>query len=99
MSITIAASRIASCFTNSRIINSLGANPVRGGRPARDSIISMVVAERAGVFDHEVEICDIFVADITFNDINIAAVMIMYKIKLKRESCGLNFIMITIHPR
>lgn len=55
---------------------SLGANPVSGGRPARDNIISMVIAERAGVFDHEAEICDIFVVDVTVRDINIAAVII-----------------------
>lgn len=86
MSITAEASRIASCFTNSRVINSLGANPVRGGRPARDNKMSMMVVERAGFFDHEAEICDIFVVDITVSDINIAAVMMIYKIKLKRAS-------------
>lgn len=68
---------MAFCFTNSRIIKSLGANPVRGGRPARDSIISIIVAERAGVLGHEVEICDIFVADIKVRDTNMAAVIII----------------------
>lgn len=48
-----------------------------GGRPAKDNMISIIVAERAGVFDHEVEICDIFVVDVTVRDINMAAVIIM----------------------
>lgn len=87
MSMVTEASRVAFCFTSSRVISNLGANPVRGGRPARDNIMSMVEAERAGVFDHELEICDIFVADMTVRDINIAAVMMMYRTKLNRASC------------
>lgn len=95
----VVASRVAFCLTSSRVIKSFGAKPVRGGRPARDSIISIVVVERVGVFDHEVEICDIFVADTEIRDINIAAVIMRYNTKLKRESWGLNFKIIIIHPR
>lgn len=86
MNIIVAASRVALCLINSRVIKSLGANPVRGGRPAKDSKISIVVVVRVGVLDHEVEISSIFVAEIVVKDINMAAVIIIYSIKLKRES-------------
>lgn len=99
MSIIIEASRVAFCFTSSRVIKSLGANPVSGGRPAKDNITSIVDAERAGVFDQEVEICDIFVVDIAIKAINMAVVIIIYNMKLKRESRGLNFKMTTIQPK
>lgn len=96
---TITARRVAFCFTSSKVIKSFGAKPVRGGSPAKDNRISMVVVVRAGVFDHEVEISNIFVAEMVVRDINMAAVIIMYNTKFNKESCGSNFKMTIIHPR
>lgn len=36
-------------------IISLGANPVRGGRPPSDSKVSIVIIVSAGVLGHDVE--------------------------------------------
>lgn len=63
------------CFTSSRVISSFGENPERGGRPASDNRISIVVVIKMGVFDQEVEISTIFVVEIDIRDRNIADVM------------------------
>lgn len=68
---------IASCFTSSRIINSFGAKPERGGRPARDKRASMMVVARAGALGQEVKILVILVADRVERERNTAAVIKM----------------------
>ena len=43
-----------SCFVSSWRINHLGMNPVRGGRPPRESRTSGIRAVRIGVFVQEI---------------------------------------------
>lgn len=95
MSIINAASRVAFCFISSRVIKSFGAKPVWGGRPARESKISIVFADKSGVLGYKVEISDIFVVKIVIRDINMAAVKIIYSRKVKRA----HFKKMTIHQR
>lgn len=66
---------MAFCLISSRTIRSLGAKPVSGGRPASERRTRRVVAVRVGVFDHEIEISDIFVVEIVMRDRNMDAVM------------------------
>lgn len=65
------------CLINSKVISSLGENPVRGGRPARDRRISIVVVIRMGVLGQEVEISVIFVDATDIRDKNIAVVIMI----------------------
>lgn len=73
----VEASRVAFCFTSSRVMISLGVKPVNGGRPASESKISIVIVVKAGVLGHEEEMSDIFVAEIKIRERNIAAVIII----------------------
>lgn len=74
------------CLISSRVINIFGRKPVRGGSPARERRISIVVAVIAGFLVHEVATCDIFVEDRVIRERNMAVVIIIYRVKLNRES-------------
>lgn len=71
-----------SCLISSREIISFGANPVSGGRPPSDSKVSIAIMVSTGVLGHDVESWDIFVVFRANKVINMADVIIIYKIKL-----------------
>lgn len=56
----IVAVGVISCLVSSWIINHFGMKPVRGGRPARERSVSIMVAFSVGVFVHEMSIVDNF---------------------------------------
>lgn len=76
MAIAMAAG-VISCLVSSWIMSHFGMNPVSGGRPARESSISIRVAFSIGVFVHEVKIVDRLRALILLRAINTADVMIV----------------------
>lgn len=71
-----AAIIIESCLTSSRVISSLGANPVSGGRPASERRTSIVVEVRIGDLGHDEVILVNFVAEMDIKRRNMAEVMI-----------------------
>lgn len=52
-----------------------------------------------GALGHDVDNCDIFVVFRARRVMNMADVIIIYKMKLNNVRCGLNFKIIIIHPR
>lgn len=75
----IAAAGAMLCFVSSWIISHFGRNPVRGGRPARESRVSRSAAFRAGVFVQEVIRVDSFRALVEWKVRNTAAVISVYR--------------------
>ena len=71
------AAGVISCLVNSWMMSHFGINPVSGGRPARDSSISIRVAFNTGVFVHEVRIVVRLRALILLRAMNTADVMIV----------------------
>ena len=71
------ARRKVFCFASSRIISNFGEKPVRGGSPASESKISIIVVTKMGDLGHEEETCEIFVDEIDMSERNIAAVIII----------------------
>lgn len=68
-----------SWLTSSWMISHLGRNPVRGGRPAKESRVSISIALKAGVFAHVVISVARFKVLIVFRVRNTAAVITTYR--------------------
>lgn len=87
------------CLISSKEIISLGIKPVRGGRPAKESNVSIEIATNIGVFAHKMEMSSNFIACVEVSKRNIAVVIIIYKIKLNSVKEGSNFKTNIIQPR
>ena len=74
----IVAAGAISCLVSSWIISHLGRNPVKGGRPARESRVSSSIAFSDGVFVHAVIKVVSFSTFIEFRVRNTAAVIRAY---------------------
>lgn len=87
------------CLVSSCRINHLGANPVNGGRPPRESSISGVRAVRTGVFAQEVARVLMFVELLSLKTRNVENVIIKYVRRVSRAREGMNWVTSIIHPR
>ena len=65
------------------MISHFGMKPVSGGRPARDSSASIIVALSIGVFVHEMSIVESFRTLIWVNDKNMVVVISEYNAKVR----------------
>lgn len=81
------------------MMSHFGRKPVSGGRPARDSRVSMRAALRGGFFAHEAIIVDSFVELDVLRVRKIEVVMMVYRRKVVRVSLGEKITMRAIHPR
>lgn len=63
------------CLVSSWMMSHLGRNPVRGGRPAKDSSVRSRVALSGGIFVHVVIRTDSFETLIEFRTRNTVAVI------------------------
>lgn len=75
----IVAVMVISCLVSSWIMSHLGRNPVRGGRPARESKVNIRVAFSAGTFVHDVIIVDRFNVLVVLRVRNTVVVRIEYR--------------------
>lgn len=71
------------------MISHLGRNPVRGGRPARESRVRSSIAFKGGILVHAVIRVDSLSTLIVFRMRNTVAVIMVYRQKLRRVSLGL----------
>lgn len=92
------AVRGRSCLASSCKINHFGMNPVRGGKPPRESRTRAVVVAKTGLFDQAIVRVLIFVADESFSAKNAAEVIKMYVPRARRVSWGAYCRTIIIHP-
>lgn len=68
-----------SCLVSSWIMSHLGRNPVRGGRPARESRVISSIAFKDGTLVHAVMRVDSFSTLIVFKVRKMVAVIIVYR--------------------
>lgn len=68
-----------SCLVSSWMISHLGRNPVRGGRPARDSRVRSSIAFKDGTLVHAVIRVDSLKTLIVFKVRNTVAVIMAYR--------------------
>lgn len=87
------------CLVSSCKISHLGAKPVSGGRPPKDSSIRGVRAVRIGVFAQEVARELTFVELFSLKTRNAENVIIKYVRRVIRASDGINWVTSIIHPR
>jgi len=87
------------CLVSSDKISHLGANPVRGGRPPRESRTRGASAVRAGASDQEVARVLSVVELVVLNVRNADEVIKIYVDKARIVREGLNWRTRIIHPR
>lgn len=87
------------CLVNSCKISHFGMNPVKGGRPPRDSSTRGAREVSTGAFAHEVARELILVALFSLNTRNVEDVMIIYVIRVSRVREGENCMTRIIQPR
>lgn len=75
----IVAAGAMSCLVSSWIISHLGRKPVRGGRPASESRVSISIAFSAGALVHAVIRVDSFVVLVEFRVRKTAVVIRAYR--------------------
>lgn len=80
-------------------ISHFGMNPVRGGRPPRDSRARAAVVVMIGVLGQDIANVLIFVVDSSLNVRNVAEVITIYRRRVRMVSWGLNWAIIIIQPR
>lgn len=71
----VVAVGVISCLVSSWRVSHFGRNPVSGGRPAKESSVSIRVAFNAGVFAQEIIIVESFVVLVVLRERNTAAVI------------------------
>lgn len=96
MTVAIASS---SCLASSCKINHFGINPMRGGRPPRDSKRAGAIIVSRGIFAQEVESLLMFRVLVTIRVMNSAEVITTYSKRVNSVSGGENCNTIIIHPR
>lgn len=80
-------------------ISHFGINPVRGGRPPRDSRARAAVVVMIGALGQVIASVLIFVVASSLNVRNVAEVIVMYRSRVRMVSWGLNWTIIIIQPR
>lgn len=80
--------KVKFCLVSSMRISHFGRNPVKGGRPPRDSRVRGVMAKRMGVFVQEVDSELIVVEWENLNVKNKENVSVIYVIKVKKVRGG-----------
>lgn len=88
-----------SWFINSWRISHLGRNPVRGGRPPRESRISGVSEVRTGAFVHEIASMLMVVELFNLKATKVENVITKYVRRARRVKEGMNCTTSIIQPR
>lgn len=78
-----------SFFVSSWIIIHLGRNPVSGGRPPSDSIIARTDAVSMGILFQRCDRDNVVVDELVMNNMKVAAVIRIYRIRLSSAMVGL----------
>lgn len=89
----------SSCLVSSWRISHFGANPVRGGRPPRESRIRGAMAVITGAFAQEVASVLMVVALFSLNIRKADSVIVIYVAKASSVSEGVNWRMRIIQPK